>query len=45
MPDAQTPLPAEKASIEDMLRRLDELPTPGEIEERDTDVIPERPGL
>ena len=31
--------------LKEMLKRLAELPGPGSIEERDTDVIPERPGL
>ncbi len=34
-----------RMSIKEMLRRLDELPGPGEIEERDADVVPDRPGL
>jgi hypothetical protein len=31
--------------LKEMLKRLDELPGPGSVEERDTDIIPERPGL
>jgi antitoxin VapB len=34
-----------RPSIAEMLKRLDELPAPDEIEVRDADVIPERPGL
>ncbi|MFZ5668038.1 MAG: antitoxin [Pseudomonadota bacterium] len=34
-----------RISVAEMLRRLDELPTPGEIEERDPDIFPEREGL
>jgi antitoxin VapB len=42
--DVITIYPA-RMSMAEMLRRLDELPGPGEIEERDVEVIPERPGL
>jgi antitoxin VapB len=42
--DVITIYPA-RMSMAEMLRRLDELPGPGEIEERDVGVIPERPGL
>ncbi len=34
-----------RPSIQDMLRQLDELPGPGEIEVRDGDIFPYRPGL
>lgn len=34
-----------RMSIAEMLRRMDELPSPGEIQQRDLDIIPERPGL
>lgn len=34
-----------RMSITEMLRRLDELPAPGEIEERDPDIFPDREGL
>ena len=34
-----------RPSIAEMVKRLEELPAPDEIEVRDTDVIPERPGL
>ena len=34
-----------RPSIAEMLAKLDALPGPGEIEVRDTDIIPERPGL
>jgi antitoxin VapB len=42
--DVITIYPA-RMSIAEMIRRLDELPAPSEIEVRDVDVIPERPGL
>ena len=42
--DVITIIPA-RLPIKEMLRRLDELPGPGEIQERDVDIIPERPGL
>jgi antitoxin VapB len=31
--------------LKEMLKLLDELPAPDYIEERDSDVVPERPGL
>lgn len=34
-----------RISIAEMFRRLDELPGPGSVEVRDTEEIPERPGL
>ncbi|HEY2710157.1 MAG TPA: AbrB/MazE/SpoVT family DNA-binding domain-containing protein [Caulobacteraceae bacterium] len=34
-----------RPSIADMLAKLDALPGPGEIEVRDADVVPDRPGL
>jgi antitoxin VapB len=34
-----------RMSIAEMLRRLDELPGPGEIEVRDPDIFPDREGL
>ena len=34
-----------RISIVEMLRRLDELPGPGEIEVRDPDIFPDREGL
>lgn len=34
-----------RISIAEMLRRLDELPGPGEIEVRDPDIFPDREGL
>lgn len=34
-----------RPSIAEMLRRLDELPAPGEIEVRDPDIFPDREGL
>jgi antitoxin VapB len=34
-----------RMSVKEMLKRLDELPGPGEIEERDADVVSDRPGL
>lgn len=42
--DVLTISPA-RMSIKEMLRRLDELPGPDEIEVRDADVVPDRPGL
>jgi antitoxin VapB len=42
--DIITIMPAQMPLAE-MLRRLDELPGPGEIEERDPDIFPDRPGL
>jgi len=42
--DVLTIYPA-RMSVAEMLRRLDELPAPASIEQRDVDVIPERPGL
>jgi antitoxin VapB len=34
-----------RMSLREMLKRLDELPVPDRIEERDSDIFPERPGL
>ena len=34
-----------RMSLKEMLKRLDELPGPDDIEERDADIFPERPGL
>jgi antitoxin VapB len=34
-----------RQSVQDMIRRLKELPAPDVIEERDVDEIPEPPGL
>ena len=34
-----------RMSLREMLKRLDELPAPDYIQERDSDVVPERPGL
>lgn len=34
-----------RISVAEMLRRLDELPGPGEIEVRDPDIFPDREGL
>lgn len=34
-----------RISMAEMLRRLDELPGPGEIEVRDPDIFPDREGL
>lgn len=34
-----------RPSIDDMLRELDALPSPGEIEVRDSDVVPYRHGI
>jgi antitoxin VapB len=34
-----------RRSLQEMLKRLDELPAPDYVEERDSDVVPERPGL
>jgi antitoxin VapB len=34
-----------RPSIKEMIAKLEALPGPGEIEVRDTDIIPERPGL
>ena len=34
-----------RPSVKEMLRKLAELPAPGEIEERDPDIFPDRPGL
>ncbi|MDO9338557.1 MAG: AbrB/MazE/SpoVT family DNA-binding domain-containing protein [Caulobacteraceae bacterium] len=34
-----------RPSIQDMLRKLQELPAPGEIEVRDPDIFPDRQGL
>jgi antitoxin VapB len=34
-----------RMSVAEMLKRLDELPAPDYIEQRDTEEIPERPGL
>jgi len=42
--DVLTIYPA-KRSVKDMLRRLQKLPKPSTIEERDVDPLPERPGL
>ncbi|HEX3920025.1 MAG TPA: AbrB/MazE/SpoVT family DNA-binding domain-containing protein [Caulobacteraceae bacterium] len=42
--DVMTIYPKKQMTLQEMLRRLDELPIPGVIEERDTD-LPERPGL
>ncbi len=43
--DVLTIYPKPRMSIAEMLRRLDELPAPGSIEERDADVVPDRSGL
>jgi antitoxin VapB len=42
--DVMTVYPKKRLSLQEMLRQLDELPAPGVVEERDTD-LPERPGL
>jgi antitoxin VapB len=42
--DVITIYPA-RMSVAEMLRRLDELPGPGEIEARDVEELPEPPGL
>jgi antitoxin VapB len=34
-----------RPSVAQMIARLRELPTPGQIEVRDADVVPDRPGL
>jgi antitoxin VapB len=34
-----------RISMREMLKRLDELPAPDDIEERDSDVVPDRAGL
>lgn len=34
-----------RPSVEDMIRRLRELPAPGDVEVRDSDIFPERDGL
>ncbi len=34
-----------RPTVAEMLRKLDELPVPNDIEERDADIWPERPGL
>ena len=34
-----------RPSIKEMIAKLRELPDPGEIEVRDADVVPDRPGL
>ena len=34
-----------RPSIQDMIKRLRELPVPSEIEVRDSDVVPYRPGI
>lgn len=34
-----------RPSIKDMVQRLRELPVPSEIQERDPDIFPDRPGL
>jgi antitoxin VapB len=34
-----------RMSMAEMLRRLDALPSPGEVEVRDPDIFPEREGL
>jgi len=34
-----------RPSVAEMIRKLNELPVPGEIEERDADIWPDRPGL
>jgi len=34
-----------RPSVAEMLRRLRELPKPSDIEERDADIFPDRPGL
>jgi len=44
--DVMTLYPApQKKSLKEMFQALRDLPGPGEIEERDTEEIPERPGL
>jgi antitoxin VapB len=42
--DVMTVYP-KRQSIAEMIRRLNELPAPGEIQERDVIEAPERPGL
>ena len=34
-----------RGAVKDLIARLRELPTPGEIETRDPDIFPDRPGL
>jgi len=34
-----------RPSVAEMVRRLRELPKPSDIEERDADIFPDRPGL
>jgi len=34
-----------RISVQEMLRLLKELPSPGDIEVRDSDIFPDRPGL
>lgn len=43
--DMLTLYPAPKISLQEMAERLKALPAPREIQERDTEEIPERPGL
>jgi antitoxin VapB len=43
--DILTIYPKRRMSIAEMLRRLGELPAPDDIEVRDPDVVPDRPGL
>ncbi len=42
--DVVTIMP-KRTSIKEMIARLRQLPTPGEIQQRDVEPIPERPGL
>ena len=37
--------PKMRMSVREMIAKLRELPTPDEIEVRDADVVPDRPGL
>lgn len=43
--DMLTIYPKKKMSIAEMLKRLDELPSPGKIEKHDPILFPKRPGL
>ncbi len=43
--EVMTIYPKKKMSVAELLKRLDELPKPAEIEKRDEDIFPERPGL
>ncbi|MEI9964230.1 MAG: antitoxin [Caulobacteraceae bacterium] len=43
--DVLTIYPKKKMSVAEMLKKLEELPKPAYIEERDSDIFPERPGL